>query len=212
VDPTTVPTPRSRPPSMSPSSSLLLRATRAGLALLALAACASDEHGDAAAESASPAAATATAGPDGGRAAAFAFTAADLEAYERGIAREAELVREARARGAAATTPAERGAAAQAEWEDATIAGGAAASGLAPERYAQVRATVNRALQTLDFQGKIDGPQSLDTTNATPELKARLRSDPFAELAPESAAALRARLDSVVRAYVGYLSLTAVNG
>ena len=79
-------------------------------------------------------------------------------------------------------------------------------------RYRQLRSTVHRALQTLDFQGKIDGPQSLDTANAPAEMKARLTSDPFAELAPASAAALRARLDTVARAYVGYLSLTAVNG
>jgi hypothetical protein len=79
-------------------------------------------------------------------------------------------------------------------------------------RYRQVRATVNRVLQTLDFQGKIDGPQEIDAANASPELKQRLASDPFAELAPASAAALRARLDAVVQAYVGYMNLVAVNG
>ena len=159
----------------------------------------------AAAEASTPSSSAETAAP-------LAFTAADLEAYERGIMREAELVRAARARGAAATTPAERGAAAQAEWEDATIPGGAEAAGMPAARYRQLRSTVHRALQTLDFQGKIDGPQSLDTANAPAEMKARLTSDPFAELAPASAAALRARLDTVARAYVGYLSLTAVNG
>jgi hypothetical protein len=57
----------------------------------------------------------------------LAFTAADLEAYERGIAREAQLVVAARERGRAAKTPAERAKAAQAEWEDQTAVGGAQA-------------------------------------------------------------------------------------
>jgi hypothetical protein len=143
---------------------------------------------------------------------AFAFTAADLAGYERGIAREAALVRAAKERGRNAKTPAERGAAAQGEWESATIPGGAQAAGMPVARYRQVRETVHQVLQTLDFQGKIDGPQEIDAANAPPELKRRLTSDPFAELAPASAAALRARLDAVVAAYVGYMTLVAVNG
>jgi hypothetical protein len=141
-----------------------------------------------------------------------AFTAAELGGYERGIAREAALVRAARERGRAARTPAERGAAAQQEWEDATIPGGAAVAGMSAARYRQVRAAVHHVLQTLDFQGKIDGPQELDPSAASPEMKKRLAGDPFAELAPPSAAALRARLDRVVRAYVEYMNLTAING
>ena len=145
-------------------------------------------------------------------AAPFAFTAADVAAYERGIAREAELVRAARARGRTAKTPAERSAAAQAEWEDATIAGGAQAAGIPLARYRQVRATLHRVLSTLDFQGKIDGPQEMDVSAASPEMKRRLAGDPIAELAPASQAALRVRMDAVVRAYVAYMTLVAVNG
>ena len=145
-------------------------------------------------------------------AAPFAFTAADLAAYERGIAREADQVRAARERGRNARTPAERGAAAQAEWEDATIAGGAQAAGIPLARYRQVRATLHRVLATLDFQGKIDGPQEMDVSAASPEMQRRLAGDPIAELAPASQAALRARMDAVVQAYVAYMTLVAVNG
>ncbi len=145
-------------------------------------------------------------------AAPFAFTAADLAAYERGIAREAELVRAARERGRSAKTPAERSAAAQAEWEDATIAGGAQAAGIPLARYRQVRATLHQVLATLDFQGRIDGPQEMDVSAASPEMKRRLAGDPIAELAPASQAALKARMDAVVRAYVAYMTLVAVNG
>jgi hypothetical protein len=192
------------------------RATRALVALvcvLAAGGCGAAGDGEASADTAAAAAgvdaSSATAASD---AAPFALTDADLQAYERGITREAALVRAARERGRAAATPAERGAAAQAEWEDATIPGGAAAAGIPEARYRQVRTTVHQVLQTLDFQGKIDGPQEIDTTNAAPELRQRLASDPVAELAPASAAALRARMDAVVRAYVAYLTLTAVNG
>jgi len=142
----------------------------------------------------------------------FAFTAADLAAYERGIAREAQLVLAARERGRTAKTPAERGAAAQGEWEDATIPGGAQAAGLPLARYRQVRETLHRVLSTLDFQGKIDGPQEMDVSAASPEMKRRLAGDPIAELAPASQAALKARMDAVVKAYVAYMTLVAVNG
>ena len=181
-------------------------ALAAALTLNASACRASNDDGRA--EAAPVPAASAAEAPQG----AFAFTAADLAGYERGIAQEAALVRAAKARGRAAKTPAERGAAAQGEWEDATIPGGAQAAGMPVARYRQVRATVHRVLQTLDFQGKIDGPQEIDAASASPELKQRLASDPFAELAPASAAALRARLDAVVQAYVGYMNLVAVNG
>lgn len=140
------------------------------------------------------------------------LTAADVEGYVRGIAQEAALVRAARARGRAATTPAERGAAAQQEWEDATMPGGAQAAGMSVTRYRAVRTAVNHVLQTLDFQGKIAGPQEIDASSASPELKQRLAGDAFAELVPASAAVLKAQLDRVVKAYVDYMTLTAING
>ena len=43
----------------------------------------------------------------------FAFTEADLEAYEKGLAQETALVRAAKVRGDNAKTPAERGKAAR---------------------------------------------------------------------------------------------------
>ena len=114
----------------------------------------------------------------------FAFTEADLKAYEKGLAQETALVRAAKVRGDNAKTPAERGKAAQDEWEDQTIPGGAQAAGLPVERYRNVRQAVNWVLETLDFQGKINGPLEIDVEHATPEMKQRLSSDPFGELLP----------------------------
>ena len=142
----------------------------------------------------------------------FAFTEADLDAYERGLTKEIELVRAAQERARSASTPDARSEAQQAQWKEQTMPEAARAVGLAPERYARVRETVHEVLQTLDFQGKIDGPMQMDTARATPEMRARLARDPLAELPPASAAALRARLDRLAPIFARYVRLTAVGG
>jgi hypothetical protein len=140
------------------------------------------------------------------------LSAADLDAYAKGLAREIELVRAAQERGRTATTPEARGEAQQAQWEDATIPEGAKAAGLAADRYAAVRATVHRTFRWLDFQGKIDGPMQLDTIAATPDMKAQLRRDPLEELTPASRAALQGKMDALVPRWIEYVKLTAVAG
>jgi hypothetical protein len=142
----------------------------------------------------------------------FAFTAADLDAYERGMRKEIELVKAAKALGDNAKTPAERGAASQAAFESSTAPAAAEAIGAPIDRYRAMRRTVNRVFETLDFQGKIPGPMEIDTARASPEMKQRLAGDPFAELPPASAAALRARLDALSRVWIEYMNLVAVNG
>lgn len=141
-----------------------------------------------------------------------AFTAAELDAYERGFAREIELVREARQRASTGRTPEERNEAWRAQQEEQTIPGGAESVGLPVERYRQVRKAVNGVLQTLDFQGAIDGPMQMDTARASAEMKRRLAGDPFTELAPASAAAMRERLDRLATLWAEYIRLTAVAG
>ena len=140
------------------------------------------------------------------------LTPPDLEAYARGLARETELVRAAQERGRTATTPQARGDAQQAQWEDQTIPEGAKAAGLPVERYRAVRATVHRTFQWLDFQGKIDGPMQLDTLAAPPDMKARLKRDPFEELTPPSRSALQGMMDRLVPPWIEYVKLTAVAG
>jgi hypothetical protein len=140
------------------------------------------------------------------------LTAADLDAYAKGIARETELVRAAQDRASTATTPAARGEAQQAQWEDQTIPEGAKAAGLSPERYRAVRSTVNETFRWLDFQGKIDGPMELDTARATPEMKQRFTRDPFDALSPASRGTLQAQMNRLVPAWIEYVKLTAVAG
>jgi len=142
----------------------------------------------------------------------FAFTDADLDAYEKGMRKEIELVQGAKARGDSAKTPEERGAASQAAFESSTAPAAAQAVGAPVDRYQATRRTVNRVFETLDFQGRIPGPMEMDTARASPEMKQRLSGDPFAELAPASATALRARLDALSKVWIEYMTLVAVAG
>jgi hypothetical protein len=72
------------------------------------------------------------------------------------------------------------------------------------DRYRDVRKTVNKVFETLDFQGKIDGPLDIDVEHASADMKARLSGDPFSELAPASAAALRAKMSKLIPVWVEY--------
>ena len=140
------------------------------------------------------------------------FTAADLEAYERGIARETELVRMSQQSPPAGSTPESRAEARRAGEEEATIPEGARAAGLDESRYRGIRNTVHETLKMLSFQRKIDGPMRYDTARADAEMKARLARDPIADLPAGAAEVLRARLDRVVPLWSSYVELTAVGG
>ena len=141
-----------------------------------------------------------------------AFTEADLDNFERGLRREIDAVKAAQEKAASASTAQERGEAMQAQWDEATIPLGAEASGLSEPRYRGVRDGVDRVLTTLDFQGKIDGPLSIDLERADPAMKARVSGDAFADLPPEAAMALRARMDRLVPLWSEYKKLVAVAG
>ena len=159
-----------------------------------------------------PDAAPVTASAESETTSIVSLTAADIDGFEKGITRETQLVREGNIRASKAVTPVERGNAIQSTFEENTITGAIAASGLSLERYRVVRQTLSRLLTTLDFQGKIDGPQSVDTAHADAEMKARLASDPYSVLDPASAELVKSRLDGIVRAWLDYIKLTAVNG
>lgn len=141
-----------------------------------------------------------------------AFTEADLDAYERGMAAEIEIIKAAQQRQASAKTPEERAEAMQAQWDDQSAPAAAKAAGIDPEAYRRTRDAVHHVLQTLDFQEKIDGPMSTDMSRANEETKARLARDAYETLTPEAANALRARLDRIVKQWSEHVNLTAVAG
>ena len=144
--------------------------------------------------------------------AAASISEADLAAYERGFQQEIEAVRSAQKSAAEATDAEARGRALQAQWDTATIPLGAEASGLGEERYRAVRTTVHDLLRTLDFQGRIDGPLSMDLERADDATRTRLSRDAFADLPAESANTLRAALPRLTPAWVEYVTLTAAAG
>ena len=86
------------------------------------------------------------------------------------------------------------------------------AAGLPVDDYREIRETVNGVFRTLDFQGKIEGPLSMDLSRADAATKERLARDPFDDLPPESAAALRERMNRLVPVWIEYVTLTAVAG
>ena len=143
---------------------------------------------------------------------ALELTSDTLNAYERGLKAEIEAVRTAQQRSGTATTAQERGEAIQASFEEATIPQGAAAAALPVQEYRELRETVNGIFRTLDFQGKINGPLSMNLSRADAATKERLARDPFADLSSGSAAALRAQMDQLVPVWIEYVTLTAVAG
>jgi hypothetical protein len=143
---------------------------------------------------------------------AIVLTAADVTALQRGVEKEIAAVRAAQEQSSSAKTAQERGQAIQAAFETATSPLGAAAAGLSVERYRAVRETVFEVLQTLDFQGKIDGPLSMDLSRADAATKERLSRDAYADLPEASAAVLRAHINEILPVWIRYVTLTAVAG
>ena len=182
------------------------------LALLYIAACSTKDSASSA-DTSTPAAAPADNGngmPAPGS--PVSLTAADVDGFVKGIKKEAALVREGQERSRRATTAVERGNAIQSTFEENTMKNAVEASGLPLERYRLVRQTLSRLLTTLDFQGKIDGPQSVDTAHADAEMKARLASDPYSALDSGSAEIVKSKMSEIAPAWVEYITLTAVNG
>lgn len=140
------------------------------------------------------------------------FSEEDLDLYERGIAKEVEIVKAAQQRAMRGGSPDERAAAAREQWESESVPAAARAAGIPENRYRFIREAVHEVFETLDFQGKIDGPLSMDMTRASPEVKERLAKDPFDALSPSAASALRARMDRLVPIWIEYVNLTAVAG
>lgn len=142
----------------------------------------------------------------------LAITAESLAAYERGLKKEIDAVRAAQQRSSSAKTAQERGEAIQAAFETATIPLGAQAATLPEQQYRELREKVNDIFRTLDIQGKIDGPISMDLSRVDAATKERLSRDPFSDLSPDSAAELRKHMDRLVPIWIEYINLTAVAG
>jgi hypothetical protein len=146
---------------------------------------------------------------------AAGLSAADLDAYERGMEAEARAVREAEAERARAATADDTLSALEKATETRTIEVGARAAGLSVDRYRDVRNQVDAVLRARGgsafVQQQVAG---MDTASMPPEHRARIRETieqqrrqaeqteqaAYASLSPEAAGVFRdraARLDSL---------------
>ena len=180
--------------------------------LVITAACSSNETSEASNTSSAAVAETSNTVSSPENTGPVTLTAADIDAFEKGIARETQLVREAQQRASSAATPQERGEASQAAFETTTIPAAAPVTGLSAERYKLVRETIATIMTTLDFKGEIDGPQSIDTARAGAEMKARVAGDAYAPIDAQGAALLKSRLNTIAPLWIEYINLTVVGG
>lgn len=132
------------------------------------------------------------------------LTDANLEAYARALAKQAEIIR----RPGRGTHYGVTVSAYDLEGESGEVL---EAAGMTAQEYRAVDRVVDPVFTTLNFQGEIGPPRSIDL-EAAPEWKERLEGDPFADLAPESAAALRRHMDTLVPLWSDIVGLTAQHG
>lgn len=85
------------------------------------------------------------------------------------------------------------------------------AAGMTVDEYRAVDRLVDPVFTTLNFQGEIGPPRSINL-EAAPEWKERLEGDAFATLPPESAEALRRNMDLLVPLWSDIVKLTAQHG
>jgi hypothetical protein len=128
------------------------------------------------------------------------FTAAEVDALQRGLKAEIDSLKKSRA---GQFDPSA---------EETAILAGAKASGLDAKRYQQVHDVILDVLRTLDIQGKIEGPVSVDLNRVSPEQRKKLERDSFLDLSAASATALRAKLNQFAPLWVEYINLTAAAG
>ena len=151
-----------------------------------------------------PGASTATA-PARSDARARMLTDANLEAYARALQKQAEIIRRP-GRGT------HYGVRISAYGEDDESREVLEAAGMTASEYNAVDQLVEPVFTTLNFQGEIGPPRSINLDEASPEWRERLERDPFDDLAPESAAALRRHMDTLVPLWSDVVGLTAQHG
>ncbi|GAA3917719.1 hypothetical protein [Luteimonas lutimaris] len=134
--------------------------------------------------------------------AAIELTPALLEAYAKGLRKEVEIIRRPGRGTHYGVTVSKYGE------EGPEVV---RAAGLSHEDYRAVQDVVDRVFTTLNFQGKIGPARSIDLEKADPVWRERLAGDPFDELSPASAKALRDHMDILVPPWSEIVEMTALN-
>ena len=134
-----------------------------------------------------------------------ALTDANLEAYALALARQAEIIR----RPGRGTHYGVTVSIYNSEGESGEVL---ETAGMSVEEFHAVEGLVEPVFTTLNFQGEIGPPRSINLEEASPEWKERLAGDPFESLPPESAAALRRHMDTLVPLWSDIVGMTAQHG
>lgn len=183
-----------------------MKKTSIATMLLAVLLCACGEPGQVQIVSSHGSGATGEAGGSrNGAVARIELTDALLRGYAQGLRKEAEILRRpGRGRHYGVMISAVSG--------DAESAEVLAAAGMSAADYLAVRRCVDQVFNTLNFQGRIGPPRSINLELAGEEMKRRLAGDPFDELPPASAEALRRHMDALVPSWSDIVAMTAQHG
>lgn len=135
---------------------------------------------------------------------ATTLTDTNLQAYARALEKQAEIIRRP-GRGT------HYGVSMSAHGADGESGEVLEAAGMSIDEYRMVNGMVQPVFTTLNFQGEIGPPRSINLEMA-PDWKEKLAGDPFDTLPPESAAALRRNMDTLVPVWSDVVGLTAQHG
>lgn len=149
---------------------------------------------------------------EGGNAPDVAITGTDIDAFITALGKETEILRAGQERQRTAATPQQRIDALQSTSEEMRIPEAARAAGLSVDRYRAIRSAVMPVLETLDFQDRMKGPMTMDTTRVGEDMKARLRGDAMASLPAASRDALTSRLPRIESIWGDFAALRTQGG
>lgn len=129
---------------------------------------------------------------DSGEARQIELTDARLLGYARGLEKEAEIIKRPDR-----SKPDHMGVYISRHNPDEECREVLAAAGMDADEYLAVGRVVDQVFNMLTFQGKLEPKRSLDLERASEEMRRRIQGDPFDELPPASAAALRRHYEAL---------------
>lgn len=129
---------------------------------------------------------------DSGEARQIELTDARLLGYARGLEKEAEIIKRPDR-----SKPDHMGVYISRHNPDEECREVLAAAGMDADEYLAVGRVVDQVFNMLTFQGKLEPRRSLDLERASEEMRRRIQGDPFDELPPASAAALRRHYEAL---------------
>lgn len=127
-----------------------------------------------------------------------------LRAYARGLEKEAEIIRRP-----ARALPSHMRVQVSALYPDKEADEVLEAAGLSAAQFIAIGQLVEPVLDMLTFQGKLEPRRSIDLEEVDEDTRRRFAADPFDQLPPDSASALRRNLEPVSRPWTAIVRQVA---